>query len=71
MDVSECGHFYIRPEDRAVCCTSHVGENCGVHPYCTFKQLARKTQECEQKDERIIELTKEALSFKQECEQKR
>ena len=32
------------------------------------KKLARKTQECEQKDERIIELTKEALSLKQECE---
>lgn len=42
---------------------------CGFEPNCYFKQLARKTQECDQKDERIIELTKEALSLKQECEE--
>ena len=33
------------------------------------KQLARKTQECEEKDERIIELTKAGRELKQECEE--
>ena len=36
---------------------------------CRYKQLACKTQECEQKDERIIELTKAGRELKQECEE--
>ena len=36
---------------------------------CYYKQLARKTQECEEKDERIIELTKAGRELKQECEE--
>lgn len=39
---------------------------CEERPDCYFKQLVRKTQECEQKDERIIELTKEYQKLKEE-----
>ena len=39
---------------------------CVDNPNCYFKQLARKTQECEQKDERIIELTKECQRLKEQ-----
>ncbi len=48
VDVSECGYFYIRPNNRAVCCTCHVDCHCAANPNCYFKQLARKTQECEE-----------------------
>lgn len=51
MDVSKCGHFYIRPEDRAVCCTDHVDCHCAANPNCYFKQLSRKTQECKKLNE--------------------
>ena len=68
VDVSKCYRYQkktgyckgaFKPEELPFC------ENFD----CEFKKLARKTQECEQKDERIIELTKEALSLKQECEE--
>ena len=48
VDVSECGHFYIRPEDRAVCCTNRVNCLCGANPNCDYKQLVRKMQEYEE-----------------------
>ena len=80
VDVSGCGHLYIRPEDRVVWCTDYLYGNCGAHPYCTFKQLARKTQELEQykKSKQASyetmqrewnKATLENRKLKQECEQ--
>lgn len=43
IDVSECENF--RPKDRFTCYPYIC--NCHEKPNCYFKQLARKTQECE------------------------
>ena len=77
INVKKCKHFCLEPQipDMAlagfskICGEEYIAKECEDNPDCCFKQLARKTQECEQKDERIIELTKEALSLKQECEE--
>ena len=58
-----CACFDRLCEDLFLICD----HNCQV--YEDFKQLARKTKECEEKDERIIELTKEGCRLKQECEE--
>ena len=60
VNVNDCQEYHEGHCETYTLCT---GTNC------YFKQLVRKTQECEQKDERIIELTKETLSLKQECEE--
>lgn len=63
VDVSGCGHLYIRPEDRVVWCTDYLYGNCGAHPYCTFKQLARKTQECNHYRKALEEIEGIAKNF--------
>lgn len=49
VDVSKCENF--RPKDR-FSCYPHIC-NCHQKPNCYFKQLARKIQECEQKDKEL------------------
>lgn len=44
VDVSKCENF--RPKDRFTCHPYIC--NCHQKPNCYFKQLARKTQECEE-----------------------
>ena len=50
VDVSKCKYLPY--------CNDKQG-NCAFEPNCYFKQLARKTQECEQKQKIIEELKKQ------------
>lgn len=68
VDVSGCGHFYIRPEDRATCCTNHVNCLCGANPNCYYKQLARKTQECEELKNNLHIANTNHEAAEQECD---
>ena len=54
VDVSECQDFYISSANTRCCnCESDNTQflPCKDNPNCYFKQLARKTQECEQLNE--------------------
>ena len=70
IDVSEC-------EDvTGLKYCDGYGDWCYLFPDCSFKQLARKTQECEQKDKELLsnekiinKLMKEVDELRQECEE--
>ena len=69
VDVSECVHY----EDLS--CTA-FRDSCG-YPldckdffFCNYKQLARKTQECEQKDKELKELKRQYKLSCLDCEYK-
>ena len=46
VDVMECDYYYVDQETDQVKC-DEFGGHCREHKNCYFKQLARKTQECE------------------------
>ena len=54
--VSDCKHFCLEaqiPEiplagSSNICCEENIAKECKDNPNCYFKQLARKTQECEE-----------------------
>ena len=79
VDVSGC-HFAILPKDscpaksrpyaRETSCIACKEYNtklnyCKNNPNCYFKQLARKMQECEEKQKIIDELNKRATSLEE------
>lgn len=85
VDVSGCSGFSNNPEDvkTGQTCwyyTEYVHDNewgtrCPEHPNCEYKQLQRKTQECEElkayaqrQENQREEYYKEYLKLSQECE---
>lgn len=49
VDVSKCEHNYDKKLGEYSACNLYPPPlNCKRHPNCLFKQLARKTQECEE-----------------------
>lgn len=80
VDVSKCQDFYIYAMDNNECCDCESDNtqyfNCKDNPNCYYKQLARKTQECEQIKEKYEALKLENQEgyeivdeLKQECEE--
>lgn len=68
VDVSECKCLHnvevileiAKPEDFEILCGATNGAiKCEKWKDCYFKQLARKTQECEQKDKELKELKRQ------------
>ena len=51
-----------------ICADCNKSNDCSKSPNCYFKQLVRKTQECEQKDERILELMRAYTELKEKFE---
>ena len=73
VDVSRCIDFNKRDK---VSCYHILYDKCNENPNCYFKQLACKTQECEQKDKELLsnekiinKLMKEVDELRQECEE--
>lgn len=54
VDVSGCKHYGFQEN-----CTIRAHQKCSNCPNCYYKQLVRKTQECEEKQEIIDELASE------------
>ena len=59
VDVSECAYFDYENEGTTEC--DAYGNECDANN-CYFKQLARKTQECEELKERLVR-TEEDLKY--------
>ena len=55
VDVSECQHCGSQKN-----CMIYGHLNCAKFPDCYFKQLARKTQECEKYEQALDEIKKQA-----------
>ena len=51
VDIMECDYYYVEQETDQVKCDEFSGY-CREHKNCYFKQLARKTQECEELKEK-------------------
>lgn len=64
VDVSECENF--RPKDRFTCHPYIC--NCHQKPNCYFKQLARKTQECEELKKKLSAANLEIENLKKELD---
>ena len=65
VDISECKEFYracVNTQEPEVICKKY--EFCSENPNCYFKQLARKTQECEELKEKVKAYEKLALHIK-------
>ena len=58
VDIIDCDYFYVEQETDQVKCDNYSGY-CREHKNCPFKQLARKTQECEE--------LKNKLTFSRKC----
>lgn len=79
IDVSECPDFYISSANTRCCnCESDNTQflPCKDNPNCYFKQLARKTQECEEYKKLAADfkdvnkqLGYKYLTIKKECEE--
>lgn len=60
VDVSKCFH-YEKENKEYTCRLNHTPfhyRHCEENPNCYFKQLARKTQECEELKRKIFEFEK-------------
>ena len=55
VDIIDCDYFYVEQETDQVKCDNYSGY-CREHKNCPFKQLARKTQECEKLNNKIIDM---------------
>lgn len=79
VNVSECKHFCLEAQIPEIpfagysniCCEENTAKECKDNPNCYFKQLARKTQECEELKEKLkfkvqenIKLSKENRNLK-------
>lgn len=69
VDVSECVSF-DKLNGQNICCYEDTRENkipfanfCVENKDCYFKQLARKTEECEQKDKELLSNEKGCMSY--------
>lgn len=78
VDVSKCDKLIVNQLYGYACnCEedTHIISSCKNRHNCYYKQLARKTQECEQKEKELLsnkkiinKLMKEDDELKQECE---
>lgn len=77
VDVSGCFHYKNQSciADYLLTDLDFSNAKCAYSPNCHFKQLQRKTQECEQKEKELLsnekiinKLMKEVDELKQECE---
>ena len=77
INVKKCKHFCLEPQipDMAlagfskICGEEYIAKECEDNPDCYFKQLARKTRECEELiSEKDFYLQKIAV-LEQECEE--
>lgn len=78
VDVSKCDKLIVNQLYGYACnCEedTHIISSCKNRHNCYYKQLARKTQECEQKEKELLsnekiinKLMKEVDELKQECE---
>ena len=75
VDIMDCDYYYVEQATDQVKCDNYGGY-CQEHENCPFKQLTRKTQECEQKEKELLsnekiinKLMKEVDELKQECEE--
>lgn len=77
VDVSGCFHYKNQSciADYLLTDQDFSNAKCAYSPNCHFKQLQRKTQECEQKEKELLsnekiinKLMKEVDELKQECE---
>lgn len=73
VDVSKCKHFhktcapfYSGGHSYFNVCRRDVFSSCESNPNCTFKQLARKTQECEELKEKCEELKEDRYNLNME-----
>ena len=80
VNVNECIHLYSRwpgsiPPDSCACweepnnLTDTPVTDCKRHENCYFKQLARKTQECERSRKRISDLEERIINHSNEIEE--
>lgn len=61
VDVSGCKNFSCgkcEEENKIPKTINHFTADCRMYPNCYFKQLARKTQECEKYEQLFDELDK-------------
>lgn len=72
VDVAGCKYFN---RFRNICHNKNLCCDCEKNQDCYYKQLARKTQKCEQKEKELLsnekiinKLMKEVDELKQECE---
>lgn len=76
VNITGCTWCDFEPDVEPYC---HINDGedlgCEDNPNCYYKQLARKTQECEQKEKELLsnekiinKLMKEVDELKQECE---
>ena len=52
VGIIDCDYFYVEQETDQVKCDNYSGY-CREHKNCPFKQLARKTQECEELEKQL------------------
>lgn len=75
VDVSKCQDFYINcltKKDNQYCnCDSDNTRflQCKDNPDCYYKQLTRKTQECERSRKRISDLEERIINHSNEVEE--
>lgn len=75
--VSDCKHFCLEaqiPEiplagSSNICCEENIAKECKDNPNCYFKQLARKTQECDTLKSQLDFEVKQKKCFQHECEE--
>lgn len=71
VDITGCTWCDFEPDVEPYC-RINDGEdlNCEDNPNCYYKQLARKTEECEQKDKELKELKRQYKLSCLDCEYK-
>ncbi len=57
VDVSNC-EYYKQAFTGFICTNPNKSNDCSKNPDCNFKQLARKTKECEELKNKIKKLRK-------------
>lgn len=66
VDASKCEHNHNRkPRENSICNLYPPPLNCKHHPNCLFKQLARKTQECEELKNKLKYIRDENIYLKE------
>lgn len=69
VDVSKCEHNYNKNLGEYSTCNLYPPPlNCKRHPNCLFKQLARKTQECENWKETANQYVKNEEYYKSQVD---
>lgn len=62
VDIIDCDYFYVEQETDQVKCDNYSGY-CRQHKNCPFKQLIRKTQECEELKKQLMQKSEVDMFF--------